>query len=519
MVMIMGGRPRLTTADFIERARAKHGDLYDYSLVEYVDNSTKVKIICETHGEFLQSPAKHMSGQGCCKCGDRTRGLNRKVTTEDFIERARQKHGDRYDYSSVRYIDAGTEVEIICRDHGSFWQVPYVHLPGAGCRKCSTAKNSAARKFTTEQFIKKSRSVHGNKYDYSLVIYLNNSTKVRINCPDHGEFLQNPNAHMRGGGCSNCAADKTRTRCSSNTDEFISKAIDIHGDKYDYSNVVYINNNTSVIIRCSNHGEFNQTPQNHLIGQGCARCGKDISAKKRNMGTTGFVDRARLIHGDLYDYTGVKYVRNDVPVEMACRKHGKFYQTPANHLNAQGCPTCGILKRSDSKRIDLDIWLDRFRSVHGDRYDYTNITVVKSGQHKLPIICRSHGTFLQNSANHYNGKGCPICGGSGYSTDLPGILYFVRFDLPGSTLWKIGITNRSVKTRFAGFKVKPIIIWQRQWDDGRIAAREERRILRGGLYDDYRYTGEPLLESGNTECFTIDIMQLGNTTRVESIAA
>ena len=513
----MGGRQRLTAEIFADRGRQKHGDRYNYSRVDYVDNSTKVTIICKTHGEFLQSPAKHMSGQGCRCCGDQVRGVSRSGTTEKFIERARQKHGDLYDYSAVRYIDSDTKVEIICRDHGSFWQVSYVHLAGAGCRKCSTAKNSAARNFTNEQFIEKSRSVHGDKYDYSLVSYVNNSTNVKIICPDHGEFLQNPNGHMRGGGCSKCAANNTRIRCSSNTDEFISKSISKHGDKYDYSKVVYTNNYTPVIIGCPTHGEFNQNPQNHLIGQGCAECGKDTAAKKRNMGATGFVNRARLIHGDLYDYTGVKYVRNDVPVEISCRYHGTFHQTPANHLKTQGCPSCGKLTAAESRRfLTKDIWLERFRSVHGDRYDYSRVGEIKSGKHKVKVVCREHGMFMQAADNHYSGKGCPICLGSGYSNDLPGTLYYVRFDLSGLTLWKVGITNRSVKLRFSGFKTKPVLLWQRRWEDGNIAAREEKRILKGGLYDQYRYKGEAIIKSGYTECFTIDIMQLGNTTRVEA---
>lgn len=134
-----------TTEEFIARAKAVHGDRYDYSKVEYVNSKEKVTIICPKHGEFPQTPQKHLYGQGCPICGNKP-----KITTEEFIKKALTVHGDRYDYSNVKYENASTKVCIICKEHGEFWQAPYTHLNGHGCSKCATKINADRLRFWTE---------------------------------------------------------------------------------------------------------------------------------------------------------------------------------------------------------------------------------------------------------------------------------------------------------------------------------------------------------------------------------
>ena len=190
-------RKTTTKEEFIEKAKKVHGYKYDYSLAEYINSSTKVKIICSEHGEFEQAPYSHLQGRGCLKCSIKKQAF----TTEQFIEKAREVHGDKYDYSLVEYINFGTKVKIICPQHGEFEQSTYSHLQGRECLKCSTKKQT----FTTEQFIEKAREVHGDKYDYSLVDYVQIFSKVKIICPEHGEFEQVPNSHLQGRGCNDCA--------------------------------------------------------------------------------------------------------------------------------------------------------------------------------------------------------------------------------------------------------------------------------------------------------------------------
>lgn len=186
------------TTKFIQRATIVHGNRYDYSLVDYVDSVTKVKIICPDHGEFIQAPVEHIRGKNCPRCAMRDRNVSKGCNTETFIRRAKVVHGNRYDYSMVNYKLATQYVKIICPEHGVFEQVPHSHLKGAGCPIC------ANNFMDLDLFIKKSRLIHGDRYDYYRVVYTRNSTKVAIICPVHGEFRQRPNAHLRGSGCSLC---------------------------------------------------------------------------------------------------------------------------------------------------------------------------------------------------------------------------------------------------------------------------------------------------------------------------
>lgn len=258
-------RKKLTTEDFIEKAKSIHGDKYDYSKVEYIDSVTKVCIICPEHGEFWQYPFAHIQGQGCPKC----KGFYR--TTEEFIERAKKVHGDRYDYSKVVYINTQTKVCIICPKHGEFWQMPSNHLKSQGCPKCKNEKKSSSNSYNTEEFIEKAKMIHGDKYDYSKVKYIDSKTKVCIICPIHGEFYQTPNSHLNGHGCFECGMVSCKPK-SMTTEEFIEKAKKIHGDRYDYSKVEYVNSYTKICIICHKHGEFWQTPNSHLDGKGCTLC-------------------------------------------------------------------------------------------------------------------------------------------------------------------------------------------------------------------------------------------------------
>jgi hypothetical protein len=196
----------------------------------------------------------------------------KKLTTQDFIERARKIHGDKYDYSKVDYINAQTKVCIICPQHGEFWQTPNDHLNGHGCKECMRYSNSQRLAFTLTDFINKSKEVHGNKYDYSKVSYINNKTKVCIICPIHGEFWQTPNGHINGNGCPICGKESSINSKKHTKNTFLEKAIGIHGLKYDYSKMVYKSSKTKICIICPVHGEFWQRPTNHLEGQGCPLC-------------------------------------------------------------------------------------------------------------------------------------------------------------------------------------------------------------------------------------------------------
>ena len=215
----------MTSNDFVAQARKIHGNKYDYSKVEYVNSKTKVCIICPKHGEFWQIPYNHLKGFGCCQCGHEKTNASKMSNTQDFIKKAKQVHGDKYDYSKVEYIKSDIKVCIICPKHGEFWQTPNKHLYGDGCPKCGHENVWTTRgRITTEEFIKRAKEIHGDKYDYSKVEYVNSNTNVCILCPKHGEFWQIPWTHLRGSGCWKCGIEKLSNIRKYTTDDFIKKA-------------------------------------------------------------------------------------------------------------------------------------------------------------------------------------------------------------------------------------------------------------------------------------------------------
>lgn len=189
-----------TKLDFLTKAVSVHGNKYDYSNIDYVNTHVKIVIKCNCCGNiFNQTPHDHLQGHGCPYCARERARLAKLGTREKFIEKATEIHGDRYDYSKVTYRNNYTKVCIICKEHGEFWQTPNNHLIGQGCSKCS-----CNCKLTTEEFKKRAIKIHGNKYDYSLVNYVNAKTLVKIICKEHGEYEQTPDVHLRGCGCPKC---------------------------------------------------------------------------------------------------------------------------------------------------------------------------------------------------------------------------------------------------------------------------------------------------------------------------
>ena len=348
---------RKNTEQFIQELLTLYGDKYDYSKINYVNSSTKVCLIChqkdkygDEHGEFWVMPNDLLNGHQCPSCG----GCKR-LNTESFIKKSNKIHNNKYDYSSSVYKNNKTKISIICPIHGEFKQIPNNHLLGHGCPKCKN--NDLKLKYKTEgqeQFIDKARKVHGDKYDYSKVEYVNNRTKISIICPMHGEFLQTPNAHLNGHGCQKCKIEKLREINLKNKDIFVTNAINIHGNKYDYSKVEYVNNSTKVCIICPIHGEFWQTPNNHLYGYGCDKCAREKNSLVLRKTLEDFINESNTIHNFKYDYSKVEYINIQTPVCIICPEHGEFWQKPSVHLYGHGCPKCNQSRLENEISIFLE---------------------------------------------------------------------------------------------------------------------------------------------------------------------
>lgn len=200
--------------------------------------------------------------------------MPKKLSKEEFINRSNIIHNNRYDYSLVDYKHSKTKVKIICPFHGVFEQIPNSHLLGIGCSKCSNRQLSDKMIKSKDQFILDVKKVHNDKYDYTLVEYSGNKTKVKIICPLHGVFEQKPNNHLTGYGCNICGGTN-----KSNTLQFINKSQKIHDNKYNYSLTDYKDANIKVKIICPTHGIFEQQPYLHLQNQGCPICNQPKGEK------------------------------------------------------------------------------------------------------------------------------------------------------------------------------------------------------------------------------------------------
>ena len=333
-----------TQAEFLADAHAAHGDKYDYSKVDYKDSQTKVCIICHKtdafgreHGEFWQSPSCHTQGQGCPRCSGR-----KKRTREEFIAQARRVHGDKYNYDKVVYVNDSTKVTVTCKKHGDFQITPTNHIhSGQGCKYCAHDKTGERSRLTQDEFITRATKVHDGKYNYDKVEYRDSHTRVIIHCPKHGDFKQLPYQHLNGHGCPKCATEVTILKESVSTEEFIKRAQAIHSQKYDYSQVVMNGMNEPVYIICPEHGGFWQVANTHILGHGCPICGYKENSRKRTKSLEIFIEEARSVHGDKYDYSVAEYVNAKQKLAIRCKVHDTiFYQKPNAHLNGNGCPLC-----------------------------------------------------------------------------------------------------------------------------------------------------------------------------------
>ena len=395
---------------FLLKAKNKYEDKYDYSKVEYVNSKTKVCIICPKHGEFYITPKQHLQGHGCTKCAK-----NGKWTTNKFITKAKEVHGDKYDYSKVEYINAHTKVCIICPKHGEFWQSATAHIRGQGCPHCFNQKEINKHLILNEwdiektsKFIKDFKIKHGDKYDYSKVRLNKWNDEICIICPIHGEFWQSATIHKKC-GCPKCGIKMLGKSNKITFEDFINRAKSVHGEKYQYKKETYKGYKKKMCIVCPKHGEFWQTPISHFYGSNCPKCGIETKSLKNSLSTDIFISRAKQIHGNKYDYSKVKYINLTEKVCIICPKHGEFWQQPQIHLQKKGCPKCRsskleleIINLLEENNIKYEyqykpkflINYNRLYSYDFYLQDYNIIIECQGEQHFKPIDFSGHNTEM-----------------------------------------------------------------------------------------------------------------------------
>ena len=195
--------------NFINKANQIHNNKYNYIEFVYINWKTKVKIICPHHGIFEQRADHHLNGSGCNMCASEQRALKKLISKEDFIKRANEIHNNYYDYSLFVPCKAKDKIKIICPQHGIFEQNYDKHLnKKSKCPKCAQLHGNDLKRDSLETFIEKANKIHNNRYDYSLVNYVDSKTKIKIICPVHGEFEQQPYNHLLKKGCYKCSREQ-----------------------------------------------------------------------------------------------------------------------------------------------------------------------------------------------------------------------------------------------------------------------------------------------------------------------
>ena len=270
---------RLDQAEFEKRVHARHADRYELSSAVYITQYDSVVIGCLEHGPFPVLPFNLWAGTGCPDCAHRESGQACRVTQSGYLQRASAVHGERYDYSLLRYTRMHDPITVVCRVHGPFAPTAANFLAGRGCPACGV-QDAAARRtpklfLPLDEVLARFRDVHGERYDYSNVVYQYSMRRVKIGCFVYGPFWQRPAAHWLGKGCPACGCavrlEWAAARVLS-TSEAVRRFRQLHGDRYDYSQACYQRYCLPLSIVCTHHGLFRQTPQAHLEGKGCPQC-------------------------------------------------------------------------------------------------------------------------------------------------------------------------------------------------------------------------------------------------------
>ncbi|MEK6883296.1 MAG: DUF723 domain-containing protein, partial [Nanoarchaeota archaeon] len=334
----------MTQDEFLIRAKEKHNNFYDYSLVIYKNCKEKIKIQCPKHGVFEQIPDVHFRS-GCRKCGIESAHNKQRSNTEEFIKKAKEIHFNKYDYSKVNYIDNVTKIIIICPKHGDFDQQPNNHLFKKGCPKC--VPETLRKKFTRtqEDFIKMAIKKFGNKFDYSLVKYINSDTYIDIVCPIHGKFTVIPFEHLKKEtGCPKCGRANCGLKSRKGKEYFLKKCYEKHKDEYKYFLKDDVLNHDKVEIECEKHGKFFQTLNHHIYQSGgCPKC--NISKSKLEEFIKNFLNKINEKYKER-DRVVIKPLEIDVLVidkKIGIECHGIFWHSERMNSN-KNCHLNKLLK-------------------------------------------------------------------------------------------------------------------------------------------------------------------------------
>jgi hypothetical protein len=386
---------RLTTEEWVQKAKALWGDTYDYSQVEYVYAKIKVRVICPEHGPWDCKPDLHTSKRhmrGCPVCG----GSKRK-SYEEFLKDARRVHGNRYEYPKFEYKNSKAPVGIVCEKHGRFEQSPDSHINHrSGCPLCADEERSESSLLSEHEYLRRlEEACHNNDTTVELVpgSYKGMNRPAQVECSKHG--LQRPrrasSVILGTHACIDCALEN-QNNLQYSTESFREMLLVKFNSEYEIGDFEYEGKETLITMACPKpgHGEFTKRAGDFYKNVGCPKCRRVVGLQQR---FEAWKREAAEIHEGRYDYSRVDYTDQHASVLIGCPVHGYYEQPPTVHLKS-GCRLC-----ADAELKGL--YSERFFKKHQER------------------------------------------------KDDPATLYYLRFHIDGVTFYKVGLTVTSIRKRFA----------------------------------------------------------------------
>lgn len=381
----------MTKEYFLERVNLIYGnDKFSFpNLPDIFNNKLKIKVVCYKHGEFTTIVCNFLNGRGCPYCNKE----KNTISFKSFLEKSKEKYGDRFSFNESEYKTFSlNKITIHCNKHNlDFKATPSDSLRFIGCPECAKElynenyyKHIENERVNNEKnFIEKAREVHGDKYDYSKVKYVNSKTPVCIICPEHGEFWLAPQYHIKGRGCKKCAHNYI-----TNINELNNLIIKLWGIEYDFSRAVFKNMSTKITVGY-NGVYFDVKPSKLLHPDN----GKPIT-HQRVENYMSFIKKAKEINNNVYDYSLINettYKNTLTKVPIICKKHGVFYITPEYHIQGIGCPSCNRSKLEDIIRDFLTKKSIKFYEHYTPHFLKTNKFSNKSYDFYLP----EYNTFIE----------------------------------------------------------------------------------------------------------------------------
>lgn len=332
--------------------------------------------------------------------------------------------GDDFDYSKAEFVSRRNEMLVRCKKHDLWFHIsPEMHEKSRGCPACAEEIKKNQEKRVNDSFIRKCKSIYGDKYSYEKTSYTYDAKNVIITCPVHGDVEISVKSLLAGHGCTKCNKVKRKEIASKpikSQQDWLDDFIKVHGDTYEYDFSTFVNGKTKMKILCHKHGEFWQSPEKHRTGRGCPKCGRDRIKESHKMSREEFVEKANHVHNFKYDYSLLDFRGTQEKAIFICHEkdengieHGPFEQQCASHLSGCGCPKCAQNARNEFFTVPFDEFVRRAKDVHGDDDFSYDASTYKNLNTSTRIICPEHGEFWQKPVHHLRGHGCPKCAKNG----------------------------------------------------------------------------------------------------------